>query len=608
MSVTRLTQLEDVRLLREDWNRLADENPAMTIFQRCEWSEAWWQARGQGKELFVLAVQDDDGRLIGVAPLFRHQRRQGWRKVRELAILGDADSNFCQCVWRTGREEDVLQALLAYLGAHRREWDLLRMSEMPAASGSIWRSALARGAWSFQARAAGKILRLPLRPYWDNYWESLDKNTRGKFQRQQHLPGDWRLETYTGVEITQQVIEDLAEISRLGAREKREGSLWDEESYRRFHWDYLFHGPLRSCFSVCLLRIGSQPAAYLYGFRYRKMFMEYNADAVEMFHRASPGFYRDLSYIRQAFGTDLEALDFTREDDPFQHDLRMTVHQNYEVMAFSGRLEKYVQLSIQAVLEPARSLYVRFGLTVMQKLSAAKERLAQVRAYIRKNGWKRFSGTAWGFLRRKIYINADSYILAVSPREIKLTEIVRRLLRDFEVRELTLKDYALLEARVGRENMSEIIKRFWEGDRCWGVLHENRLIGQEWTSGQDQVDQEAEIKINVPPGTIYFYDGFIEHKFRSRGVGILILNCIFRDPQVMASQRLITLVACSNRASLKSVQRFNFEICERIKRFKFMGLLNFQINTPVKSINCPKPGVEREALSPTQAGKPSVKN
>ncbi|HEY2880844.1 MAG TPA: GNAT family N-acetyltransferase [Pirellulales bacterium] len=74
------------------WNALAQGVP----FRQWEWVEAWWRhygcdANGSPKpdyELLVLAVHDDAGHLIGVAPWYRHKTRTGARVIR---FLGDGE-------------------------------------------------------------------------------------------------------------------------------------------------------------------------------------------------------------------------------------------------------------------------------------------------------------------------------------------------------------------------------------------------------------------------------------------------------------------------------------------------------------------------------------
>jgi len=73
MRVTRLTTSEELEALADSWNCLTRAVP----FRSWQWLATWWKHYGDGRELYVLAVHNDDGVLIGIAPLFRERQTTG---------------------------------------------------------------------------------------------------------------------------------------------------------------------------------------------------------------------------------------------------------------------------------------------------------------------------------------------------------------------------------------------------------------------------------------------------------------------------------------------------------------------------------------------------
>ena len=59
--------------LREEWNPLLQRGATNTLFLTWEWQIAWWEAFGAGRNLYVVDVRDDDGALVGIAPLFHQE-------------------------------------------------------------------------------------------------------------------------------------------------------------------------------------------------------------------------------------------------------------------------------------------------------------------------------------------------------------------------------------------------------------------------------------------------------------------------------------------------------------------------------------------------------
>ena len=102
MKVYLLDSFDDPRLPREEWNRLA-----RTVFQTWEWQKAWWQTFGRGD--LLLAVAEQEGRVVAVAPMFLDGGMvffTGSGGSDYLDFLGDVDG------------EGVMEALLeAALGA-----------------------------------------------------------------------------------------------------------------------------------------------------------------------------------------------------------------------------------------------------------------------------------------------------------------------------------------------------------------------------------------------------------------------------------------------------------------------------------------------------------
>jgi len=46
MNVIRVTSMDDIGKLREDWNGVVASNPESVVFQRMEWLDSWWSVFG----------------------------------------------------------------------------------------------------------------------------------------------------------------------------------------------------------------------------------------------------------------------------------------------------------------------------------------------------------------------------------------------------------------------------------------------------------------------------------------------------------------------------------------------------------------------------------
>src|SRR3990170_2450933 len=104
VSVSRIESLDG---LSNEWNELVGRSKANRVFSTWEWHSTWWQCFGQGAEFLALAARQD-GRLVGIAPLFKRGERVG--------LMGGTDvSDYLDVIIASGWETEVLNAFLEYL-------------------------------------------------------------------------------------------------------------------------------------------------------------------------------------------------------------------------------------------------------------------------------------------------------------------------------------------------------------------------------------------------------------------------------------------------------------------------------------------------------------
>src|SRR3990172_5245179 len=83
-----ITDQEEFRRMKEDWNSLLSKNLTNTIFLTWEWLYTWWEVFGEGGRLFIVSVRDDRGELVGLAPLFVRKASYYSMPVKEMCFIG----------------------------------------------------------------------------------------------------------------------------------------------------------------------------------------------------------------------------------------------------------------------------------------------------------------------------------------------------------------------------------------------------------------------------------------------------------------------------------------------------------------------------------------
>jgi len=148
MTVVEFRKPDDLRKLRPDWERILSESDSDTIFLTVEWIGAWWSAYGKSGALRLLAATDDGGVVRGIAPLRLQTLRRSGQSRQALIFAGDGstDSDYLDFIIERGFEPAVLEAFYKYWTKRRREYPVLALNEIPAASPnlSLLRSMAAR--------------------------------------------------------------------------------------------------------------------------------------------------------------------------------------------------------------------------------------------------------------------------------------------------------------------------------------------------------------------------------------------------------------------------------------------------------------------------------
>ena len=84
MKIDWFTDATIFEKLANEWDELLTRAVIDTLFLTREYQMAWWKNLGTG-ELRVITFRNDDGTLVGIAPLFAHKTDDG---LTTLSLIG----------------------------------------------------------------------------------------------------------------------------------------------------------------------------------------------------------------------------------------------------------------------------------------------------------------------------------------------------------------------------------------------------------------------------------------------------------------------------------------------------------------------------------------
>src|SRR5207245_2294560 len=122
--IVEVTMLDGFDAMRTEWNQLVDRLPVPSPFQTWEWNRAWWNHFGEERALLILEFRQA-GRLIGIAPFFRHRlgtRALGLSMLLPLGWEGNGLANGLTEQWEllfpAEHRTALLETLAGWLQVH----------------------------------------------------------------------------------------------------------------------------------------------------------------------------------------------------------------------------------------------------------------------------------------------------------------------------------------------------------------------------------------------------------------------------------------------------------------------------------------------------------
>jgi CelD/BcsL family acetyltransferase involved in cellulose biosynthesis len=291
-----------------------------TVFLTWDWLSTWWKHLGSGDLLLLGFRAEEDGRLVGIAPLFRTEGEDG---LSVLSLVGCRDvSDYLDLIVERGQEDAVYQALLDYLEGDAPAWDLLDLCNIPQDSLSYARLqelAAARGyQTAVEIEDVCPIIDLPAS--WDEYLMMLNKKQRHEVRRKlrkSDAEADTRFVIVRPDHDLQAEMQVFVDLHQKSAPEKDE---FMDPQMQAFFFDMARVTQEQGWLQLVFVEMGGQKAAALLNFDYGDSILVYNSgyDPTQ-FRHLSPGIIVTARSIEHAIELGRARFDFLRGDEVYKY-------------------------------------------------------------------------------------------------------------------------------------------------------------------------------------------------------------------------------------------------------------------------------------------------
>lgn len=320
MHIKVIQREEEFFQLGPRWEELAKDSASATVFQSWEWASTWWEYHRSNRKLYIVLAEDEQGRLLGVAPFVR----PAIHLYRRFMLLGTGGTDYLDFILRNGYESEVLEVILEHFAHREKSWEILDLQEVPEGSPLVRlmpELAAGRGVDLYRhEQSVCPFLELPATV------EELPGLLGKKFRDNLKYYGR-RLEREHEVEYRrlrepENLEEAMGEFFRLHqSRWLKKGlpGSFLTRGFRNFHLSvarrFLKNGRL----GLYLLKVDGQPVAALYSFRDERRAYYYSGGFDPAWERASAGTLLLYHAIRDAIDGGLQIFDFLRGDESYKH-------------------------------------------------------------------------------------------------------------------------------------------------------------------------------------------------------------------------------------------------------------------------------------------------
>jgi CelD/BcsL family acetyltransferase involved in cellulose biosynthesis len=248
-SVRVITALDEFVALKDEWNTLWLESAYGTPYQRWEWNHIWILSAGQERTLYVVVIEDDNGKLCGIAPL-RISFSLGAIKV--LSFISQEATAYPDFIIHRDANADIIYNIVLFLEKSRHCSALdLKIAE-PSPYLNQLRDALRQTSWHhFSEEGYTKRLKISIGDNYDAYIASLSKDMRQDVRGANRKLGEKFAVQFTATDQDSDFETNVEDLFRLHAMKWGGDSYSSLSAYRTYYCSVQAGGGVKMFVLTC---------------------------------------------------------------------------------------------------------------------------------------------------------------------------------------------------------------------------------------------------------------------------------------------------------------------------------------------------------------------
>lgn len=339
--ITKVSRHSDFVNLKENWNGLLESSEERdNVFLRHEWFDAWWQAFGKDKEMFILVCRDQTGALAGVAPLMIFKDSYKGFPYNRIGFIEDANAPSMNFIVKRGDEEAIIPAMLDYLfSRENKSWHVAVLNKIPASSVtiSISQRFFCQNGIRFLLRDGQNSPYIPVNSDWKAFLGSTSvrfrKQLRNKINKL-NSAGEITFDLCKDAGVDAKHLNKAMSVSSRSWKDEGRTAMGSTTARRKFFELLSDVAGRNGWLRIWFLCLKGEPIAMEYHLEYKGRTHAMRGDFDKSLDHLSPGSILEAQIIEHCFRDGLLEYDFCGL--PFGYKLRWTsvLHERNNVLLY----------------------------------------------------------------------------------------------------------------------------------------------------------------------------------------------------------------------------------------------------------------------------------
>lgn len=365
MKIVRVSDYDEFKGYKEEWDTLLLKSRADNIFLTYEWIDAYIRHFLKKRDLFILKVLDDQ-RLIGIAPLMIRRCRYFGLPVRVVSFIGTVISDRMNFITDADKKK-AIGLILDYLMTVQREWDFIDLQEIADDTGTEdvikeW----------LKDRKCINILGPSSRCLFIDFnredglspCQRFSKSFQEKYRRANNKRPFLNLE-FKGYRDngsgSERLFADTCMIERHSWKVRKRKGIFSKADSRDFHREIFDRFLKNRWIYLSILKSDGRPIAYRYGYLYNRRVYSYNHSFDERYSNVSPGRMLVLWTLKGCVKEGISEYDFLRGEERWKGMLTkdFRTHNRIRIFrtTFYSKCLYYLQSRLMPYLKNKKTLH-----------------------------------------------------------------------------------------------------------------------------------------------------------------------------------------------------------------------------------------------------------